>query len=214
MSALFNTHLFLPVLGEWCDGSMRVEPANQQLAMAPALQFVWDGVLQVWCRQAQWMEEALGELRPKLGPQLQGVSLLASGRALGMRVCARLCTCVCSVLLMNFPNDDSGHFLCEKIGLEEPRLSADVAQALAKGLAALSRQEVRILYVSMSKSVKVHHDVLPPSVQTFAVPCHLFDSLAGGTIRTSSFPKRYLQSPRTASGVCLCVCLCLSIVTL
>lgn len=90
MFALFNALLFLPVLGEWCDGSVRVEPASQQLAVAPALQFVWDGVLQAWCRQAQWMEEALGELRLKLGPRLQGASLLARGRALGMCVGVRV----------------------------------------------------------------------------------------------------------------------------
>lgn len=96
--------LLLPVLGEWCDGSLRIGPANLQLAAAPALKFVWDGILQSWCRQAQWIEEALRELRPNLLPRLQGVSLLARGRALGIVcvcVCVYACVCVSPVLLMN-----------------------------------------------------------------------------------------------------------------
>ncbi|XP_075904784.1 epithelial cell-transforming sequence 2 oncogene-like isoform X1 [Nelusetta ayraudi] len=112
----FATGSFQNILGEWCDSSMRVGPANPHLVTAPAVRYIWDGVLQAWCRQAQWMEEALGELRPQLGPRLQGVGLLARGRALG-------------------------RFLLEKIGLEEPRVSANVTQALAQGLAALNRQE-------------------------------------------------------------------------
>lgn len=95
------------------------------------------------------------------------------------------------------PNvDDSGHFLSEKMGLEEPHVSADVTQALAEGLAALSRQEeVRTLNKSRSKLVKVHRDVLPPSDQTSAVPGCLLDSLVRGTIGTANFPGRCLQSP-------------------
>lgn len=73
--SVVNTRVFLSVLSEWCDGSLRTGPPDQQ--------FVWDGVLQGWCRQAWWMEEVLGELRAQLGPQLQRVSLLAMGRALG-----------------------------------------------------------------------------------------------------------------------------------
>ncbi len=72
----------LPVLSEWSDGSVRTGLSNQQPA-TPALQFVCESVLQGWCRQAQWMEEALGELRGCLGPQLQRASLQARGRALG-----------------------------------------------------------------------------------------------------------------------------------
>uniref|UniRef100_A0A3Q3JEX6 DH domain-containing protein n=1 Tax=Monopterus albus TaxID=43700 RepID=A0A3Q3JEX6_MONAL len=49
----------------------------------PALLYVWESVLQGWCRQAQWMEEALEDLRDRLGTQLQRVSLQARGRALG-----------------------------------------------------------------------------------------------------------------------------------
>lgn len=74
---------FLPVLSEWSDGSVCTGLWNQQPA-APALQFVCESVLQGWCRQAQWMEEALEELRGRLGPQLQRVSLQARGRALGV----------------------------------------------------------------------------------------------------------------------------------
>lgn len=60
-----------------CAGPLDQRPA------APALQYVWEDVLQAWCRQAQWMEEALEELRAHVGPQLQRVGLQARGRALG-----------------------------------------------------------------------------------------------------------------------------------
>lgn len=69
-------------MSEWSDGSLCPELSNQQLA-APAHQYVCESILQGWCRQAQWMEEALVELRGRLGPQLQQVSLVARGRALG-----------------------------------------------------------------------------------------------------------------------------------
>uniref|UniRef100_A0A3P8T6Z8 Coiled-coil domain containing 28A n=1 Tax=Amphiprion percula TaxID=161767 RepID=A0A3P8T6Z8_AMPPE len=49
----------------------------------PALQYVNDGVLQFWCRQAQWMEEVLVELRGFMGPRIQQISLQTRGRALG-----------------------------------------------------------------------------------------------------------------------------------
>lgn len=74
--------LSLPVLSEWSDGSVCSGLSTQQPA-APALRYVSDGVLQGWCTQAQWMEEALGELRDHLGPQLQRHDLQARGRALG-----------------------------------------------------------------------------------------------------------------------------------
>uniref|UniRef100_A0A3Q2ZXQ8 Coiled-coil domain containing 28A n=1 Tax=Kryptolebias marmoratus TaxID=37003 RepID=A0A3Q2ZXQ8_KRYMA len=48
-----------------------------------ALRYVSGGVLQAWCRQAEWMEEALQELRRSLKVQLQQSSLQARGRALG-----------------------------------------------------------------------------------------------------------------------------------
>lgn len=70
------------VLSQWSDGSVCAGPSTQPPA-APALQFVSEGVLELWCRQAQWMEEALGELRGLLEPRLQRLSLQTRGRALG-----------------------------------------------------------------------------------------------------------------------------------
>ncbi|XP_074482734.1 epithelial cell-transforming sequence 2 oncogene-like isoform X2 [Sebastes fasciatus] len=109
------TGSFQNILSQWSDGSVCTELSDQQPS-APALQFVCESVLQGWCRQAQWMEEALGELRGRLGPQLQRISLQARGRALG-------------------------HFLWEKICLEELCVSKDLNEALTEGLAALTRQE-------------------------------------------------------------------------
>ncbi|XP_039997905.1 epithelial cell-transforming sequence 2 oncogene-like [Xiphias gladius] len=106
---------FQNILSEWSDSSVCTGPPNQQPA-APAFQYVCESILQGWCRQAKWMEEALGELRSCPGPQLQQVSLLARGRALG-------------------------HFLGEKICLEELSVSKDVSEALTEGLTALTRQE-------------------------------------------------------------------------
>ncbi|XP_042368845.1 epithelial cell-transforming sequence 2 oncogene-like [Plectropomus leopardus] len=109
------TGSFQNILSEWSDGSVTTGPLNQHPA-APALQFVCESVLHGWCRQAQWMEEALGELRGRLGPQLQRLSLRVRGRALG-------------------------YFLWEKICLEELFVSKDVSEALTEGLTALTRQE-------------------------------------------------------------------------
>ncbi|XP_034405247.1 epithelial cell-transforming sequence 2 oncogene-like [Cyclopterus lumpus] len=111
----FATGSFQNILGEWSDGRVCTGLSEQRPA-SPALRFVCDGALLGWCRQAQWMEEALGQLRGSWGPQLQSVSLQARGRALG-------------------------HFLWEKIRLEELCVSKDVNEALAEGLAALTRQE-------------------------------------------------------------------------
>ncbi|KAK5847915.1 hypothetical protein PBY51_017006 [Eleginops maclovinus] len=108
------TGSFQNILSEWSDGSVCTGLSNQR-ASSPALQFVCESVLQGWCRQAQWMEEALGELRGHLGPQLQQVSLQARGRALG-------------------------NFLWEKICLEELCVSKDLSEALVEGLIALTRQ--------------------------------------------------------------------------
>ncbi|XP_041822382.1 epithelial cell-transforming sequence 2 oncogene-like [Chelmon rostratus] len=109
------TGSFQNILSEWSDGSVCSGVSNLQPA-APALQFVCESVLQGWCRQAQWMEEALEELRGCLGPQLQRVSLQTRGRALG-------------------------HFLWEKTCLEEICVSRDLNEALTEGLTALTRQE-------------------------------------------------------------------------
>lgn len=75
---VYNPHV---VLSEWSgdDGAALLD----QYPASPALQYMSDGVLQAWCRQAQWMEEALQELRRTLEVQLQQSSLQARGRALG-----------------------------------------------------------------------------------------------------------------------------------
>ncbi|KAM3850738.1 epithelial cell-transforming sequence 2 oncogene-like [Diretmus argenteus] len=116
------TGSFQNILSEWSDRrasdglsnrSVREEAAA--VAVAPALRYMCEGVLQGWCRQAQWMEEALGQLRGVLGPQLQRVSLEARGRALG-------------------------HFLMERMCLEDLCVSEELSEALAEGLTALTRQ--------------------------------------------------------------------------
>uniref|UniRef100_A0A3Q3XN01 DH domain-containing protein n=1 Tax=Mola mola TaxID=94237 RepID=A0A3Q3XN01_MOLML len=70
------TGSFQNILSEWSDSSVRAGLSDQHSA-APALLYVCESVLQGWCRQAQCMEEALQELRARLGPQLQRVSLQA-----------------------------------------------------------------------------------------------------------------------------------------
>lgn len=70
------------VLGEWSDGSACVGLSDQPPG-GPALHYVCDSVLQLWCRQAEWMEDALVELRGRMEAQLQRVGRQARGRALG-----------------------------------------------------------------------------------------------------------------------------------
>nr|XP_029134788.1 epithelial cell-transforming sequence 2 oncogene-like [Labrus bergylta] len=106
---------FQNILSEWSDSSVCTRFSKEQPA-GPALLYVCESVLQGWCRQAQWMEEALGELRGRLGPQLQRASLQARGRALG-------------------------HFLWEEICLEDLCVSKELKVALTEGLVALTRQE-------------------------------------------------------------------------
>uniref|UniRef100_UPI003AB083F1 epithelial cell-transforming sequence 2 oncogene-like n=1 Tax=Centroberyx gerrardi TaxID=166262 RepID=UPI003AB083F1 len=113
------TGSFQNILSEWSDGSVCDGLANRRVceeAVAPALQYVCESVLQGWCRQAQWLEEALGDLRGLLGPQLQRVGLEARGRALG-------------------------HFLWERMCLEDVCVSKGLTEALTEGIAALTRQE-------------------------------------------------------------------------
>ncbi|XP_056287556.1 epithelial cell-transforming sequence 2 oncogene-like isoform X2 [Pseudoliparis swirei] len=110
----FATGSFQNILGEWSDGRV-CTGLSEQRAASPALRFVCEDALLGWCRQAQWMEEALGQLRGSWGPQLHGVSLQARGRALG-------------------------HFLWEKIRLEELCVSKELTEALTEGLSALTRQ--------------------------------------------------------------------------
>ncbi|TNM94122.1 hypothetical protein fugu_002298 [Takifugu bimaculatus] len=111
------TGSFQNILSEWSDGSICAGPSTRCPA-APALQFVIERVLQSWCLQAQWIEEALEELRGHLEPQLQRVSLQMRGRALG-------------------------HYLWERLRLEELCLSRDLSNALTDGLAALTKEESR-----------------------------------------------------------------------
>ncbi|XP_068446805.1 epithelial cell-transforming sequence 2 oncogene-like [Clinocottus analis] len=111
----FAAGSFQNILGEWSDGRVCGGPSEQRPA-SPALRFVREAALLGWCRQAQWMEEALGELRARRGPQLRRVGLQAGGRALG-------------------------HFLWERIRLEELCVSKELDEALTEGLTALTRQE-------------------------------------------------------------------------
>ncbi|KAF7663196.1 hypothetical protein LDENG_00214700 [Lucifuga dentata] len=113
------TGSFQNILGEWSDSSVCDRLSNRPVceeAAAPALKYVHESVLQSWCRQAEWMEEALRELSGCLGPQLQRVGHEARGRALG-------------------------YFLWEKVCLEEFLVCKDLSNALTEGLTALSKQE-------------------------------------------------------------------------
>ncbi|TMS11548.1 Epithelial cell-transforming sequence 2 oncogene-like, partial [Larimichthys crocea] len=60
----------LHILSEWSGGAVCSGLSDQQPA-APALRFMCESVLRGWCTQAQWMEEALREMRGRLGAQLQ-----------------------------------------------------------------------------------------------------------------------------------------------
>nr|XP_019959671.1 PREDICTED: epithelial cell-transforming sequence 2 oncogene-like isoform X2 [Paralichthys olivaceus] len=111
----FATGSFQNILSEWSNSGVCAGPSNQRPA-SPGLHYVTESVLEGWCRQAEWMEEALGQLRVCLGPRLQQVGLQARGRALG-------------------------HYLWEKICLEDLSVSKDLSEALTEGLAALTRQE-------------------------------------------------------------------------
>lgn len=79
---MFVVFVFPEVLSDWSDGSLSTGLLKQR--PAAALQYVCETVLQSWCRQAQWMEEVLRDLRGHLGPRLHRVSLQARGRALGV----------------------------------------------------------------------------------------------------------------------------------
>ncbi|KAM9334147.1 epithelial cell-transforming sequence 2 oncogene-like [Symphorus nematophorus] len=125
------TGSFQNILSEWSDGSVGTGLSNQQPA-GPALQFVCESVLQGWCTQAQWMEEALGELRGRLRPQLQRLSLQARGRALG-------------------------HFLWEEVCLEELCVSKDLNEALMEGLTSLTREEETALDWRGAVARELHH---------------------------------------------------------
>ncbi|XP_075999868.1 epithelial cell-transforming sequence 2 oncogene-like isoform X2 [Genypterus blacodes] len=114
------TGSFQNILSDWATSSacagLPHRPVCEEAAAGPALRYVCESVLQAWCRQAQWMEEALGELRARLGPQLQRLGHEARGRALG-------------------------HFLCEEICLGELFVCKDLSEALTEGLTALTKEE-------------------------------------------------------------------------
>nr|XP_015802154.2 epithelial cell-transforming sequence 2 oncogene-like [Nothobranchius furzeri] len=106
------TGSFQNILSEWSSGA----GLEGQQRAAPALQYVSDGILQAWCRQAEWMEQVLEELRRTLESQLRQTSLQARGRALG-------------------------HFLWEEIRLDKICVSKELSDALTEGLTALTEQE-------------------------------------------------------------------------
>ncbi|XP_056450702.1 epithelial cell-transforming sequence 2 oncogene-like [Gadus chalcogrammus] len=105
------TGSFQNILSRWTSSSsrhLRVREEEEELEEC----YVHEAVLRGWCLQAQWMEEALGELRGLLGPRLHGVSLEARGRALG-------------------------HFLWDRVSLEDVCVSAPLTRALIEGLSVL-----------------------------------------------------------------------------
>ncbi|XP_061571324.1 epithelial cell-transforming sequence 2 oncogene-like [Cololabis saira] len=108
------TGSFQGILSEWAAADVSTGLSEQQTACPPQ-QYVCSSVLQSWCRQAQWMEEALREMRSSLEPRLQEVGLQARGRALGF-------------------------CLWELICLEELCVSKELSEALTEGLTALTRQ--------------------------------------------------------------------------
>ncbi|XP_056157478.1 epithelial cell-transforming sequence 2 oncogene-like isoform X2 [Lampris incognitus] len=116
------TGSFQNILGEWSHSGVCAGVSNLHIcedAVVPALHYVSEDVLQGWCRQAQWMEEVLRDLRGLLGPQLHRVSLEARGRAMG-------------------------YFLWERVSLEDLCVSKDATEALTEGLTALAaRGEAR-----------------------------------------------------------------------
>ncbi|XP_019909832.3 epithelial cell-transforming sequence 2 oncogene-like isoform X2 [Esox lucius] len=108
---------FQNILSEWsCSegGGARVRVLGA--CRAPAQRYLCEEVLQGWAWQAQWLEEALGFLRTRLGPQLPQLSLDTRGRALGQ-------------------------FLCEALAVEQLILSKELTEALTEGLTALAAEQ-------------------------------------------------------------------------
>ncbi|KAM9829020.1 epithelial cell-transforming sequence 2 oncogene-like [Syngnathus typhle] len=109
------TGSFQNILSDWSDGSIGAVGFSDPQPGGPALRYITEPVLLGWCRQAQWMEEALVEMRNSLEFQLQRVGLQARGRALG-------------------------HSLWESVHLEDLCLSEDLTVALTEGLTVLGKQ--------------------------------------------------------------------------
>ncbi|XP_061633247.1 epithelial cell-transforming sequence 2 oncogene-like isoform X2 [Phyllopteryx taeniolatus] len=110
------TGSFQNIFGDWSDGSISAIGLSDPQPGGPALHYISEPVLQGWCRQVQWMEEALGEMKSCLDFRLQQVGLQAWGRALG-------------------------HSLWERVRLEDLCLSEDLSMALTEGLTVLTKQE-------------------------------------------------------------------------
>uniref|UniRef100_A0A3P9K2P9 Coiled-coil domain containing 28A n=1 Tax=Oryzias latipes TaxID=8090 RepID=A0A3P9K2P9_ORYLA len=108
------TGSFQNILGEWSSSEVHVGFAAQHPA-TPPLQYVNEDVLHGWCRQAEWLEEALQELRSSVEASLQQLSLQARGRALG-------------------------YFLSEVICLDKLCVPKELSVALTQGLTAITRQ--------------------------------------------------------------------------
>ncbi|XP_051913673.1 epithelial cell-transforming sequence 2 oncogene-like isoform X3 [Hippocampus zosterae] len=111
----FATGSFQNILSDWSDGSIGAIGLSDPQPGGPALHYICEPVLIGWCRQAQWIEEALAEMKNCLEFRLQQVGLQARGRALG-------------------------HSLWERVCLEDLRLSEDLSLALTEGLTVLSKQ--------------------------------------------------------------------------
>lgn len=125
------------VLSDWSDGSIGAIGLADPQPVGPALHYICEPVLMGWCRQAQWIEEALVEMKNCLEFRLQQVGLQARGRALG--------GCLISSKLFGtlpFVNsgDSSGHSLWERVCLEDLCLSEDLSLALTEGLTVLGKQ--------------------------------------------------------------------------
>ncbi|KAL4623913.1 epithelial cell-transforming sequence 2 oncogene-like [Arapaima gigas] len=92
------------ILSEW----------QGQCGFPPQLYFS-EALLLSWVKQAQWLEEVLGNLREKLRPQLNQLGKEIRGRALGQ-------------------------FLWNTVGLSEFHVTSELTEALAEGLETLSRE--------------------------------------------------------------------------
>ncbi|XP_061686304.1 epithelial cell-transforming sequence 2 oncogene-like [Syngnathoides biaculeatus] len=110
------TGSFQNILSDWSDGSISAIRLCDPQPGGPALHYISEPVLQSWCRQVQWMEEALGEMKACLEFRFQQVGLQACGRALG-------------------------HSLWERVRLEDLSLPEDISMALTEGLTILTKQE-------------------------------------------------------------------------
>ncbi|XP_063079969.1 epithelial cell-transforming sequence 2 oncogene-like [Engraulis encrasicolus] len=94
------------VLSEWCG------PGE-----FPPLVYFHEAALLTWCWQAEWLEEALGDLRLHLQPHIQQLTKETQGRMLG-------------------------HFLCDRMNLPDDLIKSEVTEALTEALMALSTERI------------------------------------------------------------------------